>query len=505
LIFDVKMGENFRRKARFVAGGHTTEVPESLITYSSVVSRDSVRIALTIAGLNGLKVMSCDIQNAYLTADCREKIWTVAGPEFGSEAGTIFLVRKALYGLKSAGAAFRSLLADTLSDTGYKPTKADPDVWIRPAVKSDGFEYYEMVLCYVDDILAISDNPKSTLMALTSTFKLKDDKIEPPDIYLGAQLGTMQVDDIECWTMSAEKYVISAVKNVEEALAKKGLRLPTKCYTPLSTDYRPELEVSPELKSDGIQLYQELIGVLRWAVELGRVDILLEASLMSTHMAMPREGHLQQLYRMFGYLKLYPKRKLAFDFQHPIISERMFKTYDWYDFYRDATEAIPNDMPIPRGNPMSTHCFVDASHGSDRATRRSQTGILLFCNKAPVIWHSKRQNTVEASTFGSEFQAMKNAVELTESLRYKLRMFGVPIDNATNIFCDNEAVYKNTTKPESTLKKKHHSIAYHRCREAVAAGTVRIAKEGTSTNLSDLFTKLLPQARREELLDRFTY
>jgi Reverse transcriptase (RNA-dependent DNA polymerase) len=236
LIFDVKMGENFRRKARFVAGGHTTEVPESLITYSSVVSRDSVRIALTIAGLNGLKVMACDIQNAYLTADCREKIWTVAGPEFGSEAGSIFLVKKALYGLKSAGAAFRSLLADTLMDTGYKPTKGDPD----------GFEYYEMVLCYVDDILSISDDPKSTLLALTCTFKLKDDKIESPDIYLGAQLGTMQVDDIECWTMSAEKYVVSAVKNVEEALAKKGLRLPTKCYTPLSSDYRPELEVSAE-------------------------------------------------------------------------------------------------------------------------------------------------------------------------------------------------------------------------------------------------------------------
>ena len=189
--------------------------------------------------------------------------------------------------------------------------------------------------------------------------------------------------------MSAEKYVNSAVTNVEEALAKKGLRLPTKCYTPLSTDYRPELEVSPELKSDGVQLYQELIGVLRWAVELGRVDILLEASLMSAYMAMPREGHLQQLYRMFGYLKLYPKRKIAFDFQHPAISEKAFHKFDWYDFYRDATEAIPSDMPKPRGNPMSTHCFVDASHGSDRATRRSQTGILLFCNKAPTIWHKQ--------------------------------------------------------------------------------------------------------------------
>ncbi len=141
LIFDVKMGENFRRKARFVAGGHTTEVPDTLFTYSSVVSRDSVRIALTIAALNGLQIMACDIQNAYLTADCREKIWTVAGPEFGSEAGTVFLVKKALYGLKSAGAAFRSLLADNLMDMGYRPTKADPDVWLRPAIKPDGFEY----------------------------------------------------------------------------------------------------------------------------------------------------------------------------------------------------------------------------------------------------------------------------------------------------------------------------------------------------------------------------
>ena len=171
----------------------------------------------------------------------------------------------------------------------------------------------------------------------------------------------------------------------------------------------------------------------------------------------------------------------------------MFKKHDWFDFYRDAQEAIPNDMPKPRGNMMTTHCFVDASHGSDRVTRRSQTGILIFCNRAPIMWHSKKQNTVKASTFGSEFQAMKNAVELVESLRYELRMFGIPIDGATNIFCNNEAVYKNTSMPESTLKKKHHAIAYHRCREAVAAGTLRVAKEGTKTNLSDLFTKVLPQ------------
>ena len=66
---------------------------------------------------------------------------------------------------------------------------------------------------------------------------------------------------------------------------------------------------------------------------------------------------------------------------------------------------------------------------------------------------------MEASTFGAEFRAMKTAVEMVEALRYKLRMFGVPLDGAASVFCDNEAVYKNTVLPESVLRKKHHSIA----------------------------------------------
>jgi hypothetical protein len=100
---------------------------------------------------------------------------------------------------------------------------------------------------------------------------------------------------------------------------------------------------------------------------------------------------------------------------------------------------------------------------------------------------------------------MKTAIELIESLRYKLRMFGVPIDGPTNVYCDNEAVCKNTTIPESVLNKKHHSIAYHRGREAVAAGTIRVCKEFTFSNLSALFTKTMAAPKRESLLDRFTY
>ena len=504
IVFDIKMGENFRRKARFVAGGHLTETPSSL-TYSSVVSRDSVRIALLIAALNGLKISACDIQNAYLTANCREKIWFVAGPELGSEEGTIMIIKKALYGLKSSGAAFRAHLAETLHDIGFKPSKADPDVWLRPAVKSDGEEYYEYVLCYVDDLLAMSQKSDEILKSVQHVFKLKDDKIKPPDMYLGAQLGTMEFDGVEGWYISSEKYVRAALENIEKSLAEKNQRLPLKVKTPLQYKYRPEEDTSPELKADGLQRYQELIGILRWAVELGRVDILLETAMMSTFLAMPRQGHLEQLYHICAYLKANPKRRLWMDPTYPRISEKSFQSFDWHDFYRDARESIPGDMPQPRGKSVSTHCFVDADHASDRVTRRSQTGILIFVNRAPIMWYSKRQNTVETSTFGSEFIAMKTAVEQIEGLRYKLRMFGVPLEGPTDVFCDNDAVFKNSSIPDSTLRKKHTSISYHRAREAVASGTIRVAKEGTHTNLADLFTKPLPDKRRDYLLMRFTY
>ena len=154
---------------------------------------------------------------------------------------------------------------------------------------------------------------------------------------------------------------------------------------------------------------------------------------------------------------------------------------------------------------MFIHYFVEANHAGDNTTRRSMAGILIFCNRSPIIWHSKRQNGVETLTFGSDFTAMKNCVELIAAIRYKLRMFGVPIYGSTDIFCDNEAVYKNASTHKSQFRKKHHSISYKMIREVVASGACRMSKEDTETNLSDLFTKLLLQPRRELLLDIFTY
>ena len=99
------------------------------LTYASVVLRYLVSIALTIADINELDILSCDIQNAYLTAECRQNIWTRSGPEFGSESGTIMMFMMELYGRKSSGTAFCAHLAETLNGIGFLSTKVDPDVW----------------------------------------------------------------------------------------------------------------------------------------------------------------------------------------------------------------------------------------------------------------------------------------------------------------------------------------------------------------------------------------
>ena len=163
MIFDVKM--DFTRKARFVARGDlTTTTPD--VTYSSVVCRDSVRLAFLIAGLNDLDIMACDISNAYLNAPCREKIWFQGGKDTSEDEGKVLIVDRALYGLRSSGASWRNMLSKTLQeDFGFEATRADPDVY-RRAATHDGFEYYEYIFVYVDDLLILSKQPMDWIKKL---------------------------------------------------------------------------------------------------------------------------------------------------------------------------------------------------------------------------------------------------------------------------------------------------------------------------------------------------
>ena len=131
-----------------------------------------------------------------------------------------------------------------------------------------------------------------------------------------------------------------------------------------------------------------------------------------------------------------------------------------------------SEMPPPRGPKMRITVYKDADHAHDLVTRRSVTGCLLFLNNTPVKWISKRQKTVETSTYGSELVAAKMATELILEYRYMLRMMGSAPDGPALMLGDNNSAVLNCTMPNSVLKKKASPCSYHRVREAVVSETM---------------------------------
>ena len=195
--------------------------------------------------------------------------------------------------------------------------------------------------------------------------------------------------------------------------------MPAKAETPLTMTCRPELDVSPELEATDAACCHSLIGILRWIVELGRVDICLEVSMMSSHLTLPRQGHLAQVFHIFAYLKKYHNAEMVFDPSDPVIDESAFQRHDWTtsEFgHLEGKEVMPLNMPEPRGLGFIMCAKVDTDHASDTVTRRSRTGFFAYLNCTSIYWWSKKQNSVESSSFGSEFIAMKQCCEYLRGL-----------------------------------------------------------------------------------------
>ena len=262
---------------------------------------------------------------------------------------------------------------------------------------------------------------------------------------------------------------------------------------PILMGYCPELDVSPEVGPEVANWYQSAIGVLRWAIELGRIDITTETSMLASHMALPHEGHFIALLHIFSYLKKHHNSFIVFDPTYPVIDPNLFPEKDWSRFYGDIKEPIPPNAPKPLGEVVIICIFVDADHAGDAMTCHSRTGYIIFLNNAVINWYSKKQGSVEGATFGSEFMAMKTATEANRGFRYKLRMMGIPIDGPTYIYGDNMSVLHNTSNPESTLKKKSNSIAFHLVHESCAMNEARTGFVSTSGNVADLMTKVQPK------------
>jgi hypothetical protein len=158
----------------------------------------------------------------------------------------------------------------------------------------------------VDDLLCIHHNALSVLTQINDYLPRKPTSVGNPDIYLGAKLKETQLPNgIYTWEMSPSKYVNQAVKNCQTYLSAKlndKYKIPTRADKPFPTNYYPDTVATEPLDPECASFYQHLIGVMRWMVELGRVDIATEVSMLSSYLAYSREGHLEAAMHVMGYL-----------------------------------------------------------------------------------------------------------------------------------------------------------------------------------------------------------
>jgi hypothetical protein len=229
-------------------------------------------------------------------------------------------------------------------------------------------------------------------------------------------------------------------------------------------------------------------------VVAGRFDINFAISSLSRYAAAPRQGHLILAEDVLGYLKKYPARGYIVNSKPPTM-EPQYETIklkeDFGGQYQYFHEDLDPRFPEPLVPEMDINIFVDANHAHDKVTGRSVTGLFCFVGSTPVLWKSQRQASVQTSTFGAEFTALKKAVEQAITIRYYLRSMGVKITKSTPVFVDNMSVVLNASNPGSTLNKKSVALSYHFVREHVANSVIEIRKIDSADNYADPFTKAL--------------
>jgi hypothetical protein len=346
-------------------------------------------------------------------------------------------------------------------------------------------DHWEYIATYVDDILSFSEDPMAVIKSLEASYVLKG--VGEPEYYLGGDIAITPEAKV---ALTAKTYILRAVEKFEKIFEQEAFRT---YQTPMEEQYHPKLDESEFLTPAECSLYRGLIGSANWMITLGRFDIHYAVNTLSRFSMEPRTTHLQAMLSVFGYLKKFPDGQITVDPTHTTRTTLPLETatHNWQNFYRGMIEALPPGMPEPLGASPNTMAYVDADHAHDQLTRRSVTGILLLMNGMPIRWYSKRQLTVETSSYSSELVAARIATDDIIELRYKLRMLGVPVNDPIIMLGDNKAVLQNTTVPSSMLKKKYNAIAYHRVQESIAGGILRSFHIPSTKNLADILTRPL--------------
>ena len=460
-------GEIIRHKARYVARGFKQKRGVDYDqTYSPTVKMVTLRVLLSSAVQNEMKLKQLDIKTAYLNAGIEEEIFVDQPPGFVQKNANgksyVCRLKKSLYGLKQSGRNWFNTLRDFLLSIQFKPSKSDPCLFLR---ERNGHK--DFVASWVDDLVYCSDDInfyEKFEKALSTKFLISE--VDDLNWFLGMQIrhekGRLEI--------SQENYIEKLLENFGMKDAK-GLFTPVAEKQQISRSDCPD-EGSQEQKEMKNCNFRGMIGCLNYLANTTRPDITFAVRALSRYVQNPGRKHWLQGKHILRYLKATKCRKLT---------------------YRKSKTLVLTG-------------FSDADWAGKLDDRRSTSGFCFFSNSesGAISWSSKLQTTVATSTAEAETMSLFAASQELEFLRGLANEIGIDTEKPTKVHVDNQACIAITKNTVNSQKVKHFAIKLSFIQEKIEMQHLDVEFGPTSEMIADLLTKPLAKVKVEMFSKRLS-
>ncbi len=451
-------GPVYRYKARYVGKGFM-QVPgrDYHSSWSPTVRLSSLHILIVLAALHGRYLFQFDVCDAYLTADLDVVLYVEAPPNF-YKRGIVWLLKKAMPGLKQSGQAWYKKLSTVMGEMGFTRCKMDPCVFVR---EEPGGKRPSLVAVHVDDgILVCDDKDVKTRLyeGFSKHFKVKD--LGFPKSLLGCQYERKTNGDI---FMHQEEYIREVLKRCDF----------TEC-NPVATPAikHPEKSggASPSrLINSGYSL-ASISGALGWLARNSRPDINYAWAILAQHITdADQETQWRRAGRILRYLKGTAKVGVLWKRQ-------------------------------PSGSRTEWTCFTDADWGGPEH-KKSQTGWMFLINNQPLLWASVRQRCVSLSTAQAEIIAMADGIKNALALQNFFYEIKVKVPKPFPVYVDNEAAVKLAKTSIYAKGLRHVNLRYSFVNDEVRKGNVAVHGVKTEDQMADILTKAMLKVKHWQMVD----
>ncbi|KAI3715304.1 hypothetical protein L6452_22283 [Arctium lappa] len=447
-VFKIKKdkdGTVIRNRARLVAKGYRQEEGTDYDeTYAHVVQLEAIRMFLAYAAHKNLTIFQMDVKTALLNSILKEEVYISQPEGFVNQEkpNHVYILDKALFGLKQAPRAWYDVVSKFLVKSGFSKSTVDTTLFIKKE-KSDII----LIQIYVDDIIFGSTNPKycknfSNLMV--SRFQMN--MMGEMNSFLGLQVKQFSLGIF----INQSKYIMDILWKFKMENSK-----------PIGTPMAPGTKIGtdPSGMAVDVRTYRGMIGSLMYLTS-SRPDIMFSTCLCARYQANRKEIHMSAVQRIFRYLK---------------------RTADlglWY----------------PKDTSFELTAYTDADHAGCMLDRKSTSGHVQFLGDKLVSWASKKQLCVSTSTVEAEYVAAASCCSQVLWMRTQLRDYGFHF-NKILIYCDSKSAIAISTNPVQHTKTKHIDVKYHFIKDHVEKETIELFFVKTDYQLADLFTKPLDEKR----------